>query len=379
MENQAIKAAQHLYQYLYEKHWDGERLMGPDCGVRWNRRVLRYGKSLLPFVDWKDDYFYLQAQAYWIMSNINFRDVASEYDYLKIASLCANSILDAQTDEGYWAYPHPEWEGRIHTVDCTWAAIGMLAVYEADTAQEQLLAGAINWYKHLVNVTKFQEYQGTLAVNYFTQLGSTIVPNNTPVVLAYLARLSMTTQSDEYLEYAQKLIAFMDLVQLDDGEIPYKLKNEQGKGSEQEHFQCYQYNAFQLQHLAMYHSYTGDETVLPIIQRIAKFIAGGVKSDGSCRFDCQDTPHHAYYHTMVVSSSLGIARRLGLCDSQYLEDCSLNYILKLQRQDGSFPYSQDYYILPDNRSYPRTLSMTLYHLLNKHLDIGVTQQKEQAL
>ncbi len=81
---------------------------------------------------------------------------------------------------------------------------------------------------------------------------------------------------------------------------------------------------------------------------------------------------------MAVASSLGITRRLGLYDTQELEDRILNYVMAFQRKDGSFPYSKDYLFIPDNRSYPRTLSMMLYHLLNKRLDINTTLHKERT-
>lgn len=372
------QAANSLHQYLYNNHWDGERLIGPDCGVRWNRKVLRYGKSLLSTVDWKDDYYYLQAQAYWIMANLSFAEVSTDSDYRAIAQACANTIVETQKPEGYWQYPNPEWAGRIHTVDCTWAAIGLVATYESDTTQEQVINAAKDWYNYLVKVTQFQEYENTLAVNYFANRKTAIIPNNTPVVLAFLGRLAAATNDDSYLELAAKLVAFMALVQRDDGEIPYRIPNAQGEGDEKVHFQCHQYNAFQLQHLAMYHAYTGDDNVLPVIERIAKFIASSVRADGSTKFDCQNTPHYVYYHTMVVSSSLGIARRLGLCDEQALEDRALAYVLAHQRPDGSFPYSTDYFFVPDKRAYPRTLSMTLYHLLNRRLDTKNTQEKVNA-
>ena len=56
-----------------------------------------------------------------------------------------------------------------------------------------------------------------------------------------------------------------------------------------------------------------------------------------------------------------IAGRLG--DYEELAERAFSWTLRRQRQDGSFPFSfGDYLLLSDNRSYPATMAMTLFHL-----------------
>src|SRR3954469_24084375 len=61
-----VNEARRLHAYLHSRHWDGRALTGPDAGVRVNYRVGRYVKSYLRFLPWRDDHYYLQAQAYWV-------------------------------------------------------------------------------------------------------------------------------------------------------------------------------------------------------------------------------------------------------------------------------------------------------------------------
>ena len=59
-----------------------------------------------------------------------------------------------------------------------------------------------------------------------------------------------------------------------------------------------------------------------------------------------------------------IGDRLGLGDFSNDVEKSFNFVTQLQRKNGSFPHSRgDYWLLRDSRSYPRYLSMILYHLL----------------
>ena len=57
------------------------------------------------------------------------------------------------------------------------------------------------------------------------------------------------------------------------GEMPYTIECD---GGGRPHFLCYQYNAFELLDLAHYYSITDDAAVLPIMEKLATFIAHGI-------------------------------------------------------------------------------------------------------
>jgi hypothetical protein len=65
-----------------------------------------------------------------------------------------------------------------------------------------------------------------------------------------------------------------------------------------------------------------------------------------------------------VAAALATAARWGFCRDNEPAQRAFRYLVRLQRQDGSFPFSEgDYYVLRDERVYPRALAMMLRHLL----------------
>ena len=116
-------AAVKLYEAILSKHWDGKALTGPDPGVRFNYRIGRFIKSCLRKVMWHDNYYYLQAQGYWVLSNWVMFNRSGNARNREIAIRCSNNMLARQREDGAWDYPNPEWKGRVATVGCTWRSI----------------------------------------------------------------------------------------------------------------------------------------------------------------------------------------------------------------------------------------------------------------
>ncbi len=374
-----LHAAQTLHRYLSHRFWHDDGLVGPDVGVRFNRVMWRFPKSYLGFLDWQDDYYYLQGQGYWVLDNWQLYDLTGDDACAAMAVRCATGILNTQQPGGYWDYPHPGWKGRIGTVEGVFAALGLLAAYER-TGRDDLLAGVLRWYDYMIHHTGFQRTDAGLAINYFSNKPAGLVPNNSTHALAFFGRLAQVTGEQHYLEHCPALIGFLASVQMESGEFPYSLKNETGEGRDRVHFQCYQYHAFQLQHLAMYYDSTQDAAVLPLIQKVAQFIAGSVRADGSTRFDCTGSPMRVVYNTAAIAAALGIARRLGVHHAQAEEDRAYAYVLARQRPDGGFPYSsREYGFLSDRREYPRTLAMILYHLLLKAAEYHTEYRQQRSL
>jgi hypothetical protein len=354
-------AAERLHRFLCESYWDGESLIGPDQGVGFNRRFWRFAKSYLSFIPWDDSHRYLQAQGYWVLSNWDLYDLIGEDRFAGIAINCAQGIRRSQRPLGHWDYPHPGWAGRIATVEVAWGALGMLASYER-TKSKELLEGVCRAYEFLVEHTGFQKAGAGYALNYFSGKPSAVVPNNTTLGLAFFGRLSHVLGDGRYLSHCGGMIAFLTSAQLESGELPYALDGPLGKG--RPHFQCYQYNAFELQDLAMYYNATGDERALPLIVRVAHFLAEGVRADGSTRVDCNDRSSEVVYHIGAVAAALGIARRMCLFDASDVEERAYSYVLNHERTAGGFGFSRrEHCILRDGRCYPRPTVMILYHLL----------------
>ena len=98
-----------LHSYILRRHWDGQSLAGPDAGIRFNARVGRFVKSYLGFLPWSDSYRYVQAQAYWIFSNWQMRDLLDDGSAGELALACTGYVRSAQSPQGHWDYPNPEW------------------------------------------------------------------------------------------------------------------------------------------------------------------------------------------------------------------------------------------------------------------------------
>jgi hypothetical protein len=241
----------------------------------------------------------------------------------------------------------------------------MLETYR-HTGQEDLLAGSLKWYDYLFSNVGFTEAGGGLAINYFANVPTGPVPNNSTLALAFLGQLAQITGDDHYLKNCPEMITFLDWCQLPTGEFPYQMKDANGAGRDRVHFQCFQYHAFQLQDLAMYHDATGDDRVLPLIANVARFLAPCVNPDGSTQFSCTDYTTRVNYNTAAIAAALGIARRKGAGNYLEVENRAYSYVLANQQPNGGFAYSnREYQVLSDRRFYPRTLSMVLYHLMLK--------------
>ena len=355
-------AALRLHEYLTTTHWNGHALIGPDVGIRLNYRLFRFIKSYFPQMSWKDDYYYVQTQGYWLLDNwqlfSNFRDDK----YRNIAVRCSEYLLKQQREDGAWIYPNPEWHGRIATAEGTWGSLGLLESYR-QTGDARFLASVKKWHRFLVREIGFQQIGPELAVNYFYGKKGVRVPNNSAIVLRFFAELADATERESYRHLCTGLLEFLEAAQEATGEFPYTVEGESGdKGWS--HFQCYQYNAFQCLDLMRYYDFTGDTRAMPLIRRVLDFLRLGLAEDGHSFFECGNRYRAITYHTAVLAQAFARARDLGINGYEALANRAYAYLLAAQRPDGGFGFSQgDYLLLKDQRSYPRNLAMILYHLL----------------
>ena len=366
--NVLFQSAQRLHGYLLKRHWQSGAVYGPDSGVRFNARVGRFIKGYLSFLPWSDNYAYIQSQTYWILSNWLMFDLTGDEVFENLALQGTEFVCAKQRPEGYWEYPNPEWKNRIATVE---GCVGSLALLESfrRTNRPEFLQAAKGFYQFLVEHIGFRQQPNgeMLAVNYFAHAdgGSGGVPNNATLLLWMVAELARATDDRNYLEYGAPMVNWLKHVQLPTGELPYALGKE--PGTDRLHFLCFQYNAFEFLDLVHYYELTDDQEVLPVMESLANFLAGGFTDSGACRFDCDCQTPEVNYYTIVLARALSRAQQMGIGTFSELIQPAFHHALAQQRPDGGFKFFSrfNYGLLADRRSYPRNLSMMLYHLLSE--------------
>ena len=371
------KAAERLYDFVCRNHvqQDGS-LLGPDAGLRWNLRVWRFAKSYFPFLPWKDEPRYLlQAQGYWILTNSAWHRLEGADRYREAAMRCADVVVTRQTAEGCWMYDNPDWSGRVVTVEGCFAALGLIAAYELSKDQKYLDA-AVGWHTYMMSTMGFQKVgPNSLALNYFAGRPSGPVPNNSTLGMWLLAELSNALGDSGYLNNTREMLRFVRDSQLESGELPYAFGG--GYRSDKVHYLCFQYHAFQFLDVARYYELTGNDEALPVLQRIAGFLACGLMPNGDARCSCQQDRPTVHYYTAAVAAALLKATEMGIGDYHDQAANAYRRLISWQRSDGGFDYSaRNYVVLSDRRSYPRPTMMLLKHLilpLELHAESGNTK------
>ncbi|MHB1295060.1 MAG: beta-L-arabinofuranosidase domain-containing protein [Anaerolineae bacterium] len=357
-----LSTATKLHAYLVQRHWTGKALIGPDAGIRLNARIGRFVKSYLNWLPWYDDLYYMQAQGYWTMDNWLLSDITGEERYGAMARACSEGVLQAQFPDGHWEYPNREWRGRIATVEGCFGAISLLETY-ARTHEKAFLDGAVKWYRFMIEEVGYQREEDYLAINYFSNVPGSRVPNNTTLALRTLAQLYAVTEDKEYLRDCSAMVAWLTKVQLPSGELPYAVGSR--TGPDRPHFLCFQYNAFEFMDLVSYRRMAGDESILPVLTRLAPYLSDGILPNGAAVYDCSHrTPEVAYYGA-ALAAALSRATLMGLGEYRELAERAYQRVLSQQRADGGLSYFSrgNYQVLTDRRSYPRYLSMVLNSLL----------------
>ncbi|MCP4778621.1 MAG: hypothetical protein GY880_30770 [Planctomycetaceae bacterium] len=363
-----LDSAERLHAYLLKQHWQAGAVYGPDSGVRFNARIGRFIKGYLTALPWSDNYAYIQSQAYWIFSNWLMHDLTGDPQFETLAVQGTDYVKTQQTSEGYWKYPNPEWKDRIATVE---GCIGSLALVESyrRTGQQVYLEGADKFYQFLLSDIGFrkQSAPSMLAINYFAGTAGEGggVPNNSTLLLWMLGELFDATGRQEYLEHCQPMINWLEHVQLPSGELPYALGNTKDK--DRVHFLCYQYNAFEYLDLAHYYQRTGNKAVVSIMEQLAGYLKNGFTGQGACRYNCQQATPEVNYYTFSLARALSHSQQMAFATCTAEIQRAFRHALSFQRADGGFRFFSryNYRFLEDRRSYPRNLSMMLYHLLSQ--------------
>lgn len=360
--NALFDAAERLQAHLSTRYLADGLLRGPDPGVRLNLRLWRFAKSALPFLPWRDDYVFMQTQGYWILANWVLYESTGEGRFRTTAEQATDAVLRLQTAEGFWRYPLPERRHLVATVEGNWGAAGLLASYAREPRPEWL-EGAQRWHAYLVKTIGFQQHSSGKAINYFDHPRGKI-PNNSVEAAWFFLRLWKASGDSSLLEDVDAMLDFVAAEQLPGGELPYIVNGPYERG--RDHYLCFQYNAFQFLKLAWSERLRPTAAIGRILPGLARFLAGGVRTNGSSATDCfhvASGPEVDFY-TAVLAAALFEGGRLGLVSPGDSADRCYARVLERQRPDGSFAFSTgDWRFLSDKRSYPRQSAMTLFHLL----------------
>lgn len=364
---QRLDAALKLYQWLEKCHLRSGLLRGPDPGVRFNWRALRFLKSAFPWLARGEDYVFMQAQGYWALSNWLLHDLTGEPRYREAALACADAVLALETPEGFWPYPLPERRHLVAALESMWGAAVLLAAHER-TQRREYLEGAIRACDFILNCIGFQPHGDGEAVNYFDQPRGK-VPNNSVTAVWFFLWMAKAAGNERWAARVPALVRFVESVQLPTGEIPYIVEgpNERARA----HYLCFQYNAFQFLYMDWAERIAPGTWSKDTLARLARFLEGGINTSGACANDCaakqarREKPEVDYY-TAALGTALHEAALRGLCGPPPdLSQRCFARLLARQKADGGFDFSTgDYGILADRQSYPRQQAMTLFHLLS---------------
>lgn len=359
-----LETASRLHSYIIEKHWDGRALIGPDPIGKIHWRITRFVRSYLPWLPREDRHVFYQGLAYWIKGNLLLFELTKDRKYLDIARQCADYIVDTQRDDGAWNYPNLTFrKGKVATVEGGWASLALVDTHRF-LGDDKYLQAAIKWYDVMVNVIGFSAYKDSLCVNYYqTPVG--MVPNNATIALWLNAELFDVTGDQRFMEYSDPQIRFLQYSQFESGELSYAFNINY------DHLFCYQYNAFEFLDLANYYNLAKDDRVWQILDKLARYLSGGVLENGACKGDCfKETPEVNYW-TVALATALHKAHKMGLGAYLELSERAYERALSQQNRDGGFGFSKrDYGFLKDRRSYPRYLSMIFNHLLIRASENG---------
>lgn len=356
-----------LHGYLAARHLHDGRLAGADQGVRWNIRLWRFVKSYLPALRPRERYYFLQGQAYWALASWTLGDLTGDAAFHAAAREATRVVRQTQRDDGAWDYPLPERKHLIATVEGDFGAVAMLEAYERE-GDRAYLEAALKWHAYLEREIGYQSHPAGLCVNYF-QKPRGMVPNNTCEWIWVLGRFATATGDANFLANVPAMLGFLEAVMQPTGELPYELPSPH-ENRLQQHYLCYQYNAFQCMKLAWYAHAHNDARARTLAVRLAGYLTGGVTESGAVRASCASANPEVLYYADAVGMALHTVSSYGWADHSVLADRTFRFVASHQRADGGLRHFSrgDYGMLSDRNDYPRYLAMTLYHLCERARD-----------
>jgi hypothetical protein len=361
---------------LIDEYYQDGLIRGPDPGLG---LYLRGGRFLANhFFSGKvreKKYVFQQTQAYFIKSSLILYRITNDDEYKQRALEVGDKIVEMQNADGSWPYPIREWRDRTVTVDCNWAAMGLLDLY-LETKNMKYLAATQKWIDFLITKVGYSKIsEDEIGFRYFRPCSSgTLTPNVTTLSIALLARIYAIKQKGTYKDLISKGLNFIQCVIKPDGEIPYTILVDEKnltlrrrifrRLSPTDHYQCAQYHGFQLMDLCYAIEELGIEKIKDIVSRVSRFLQTFITEDGHVKVQCRNNSSIINYHTSVVGAALLKADEILSLGLYNMGRKAMDFVLKQQTKKGGFPFSQrEYKVFSDTFEYPRANAFILYHLL----------------
>lgn len=374
--DRCLHSAMKNWDFLVDKYYKEGLIQGPDVGVGAYLRGGRFlANTFTPSKVKEKKYAFQQTQAYFIRSSLMLYHITNDEKYKQKAQVVGDQVVRMQCTNGSWHYPLKEWRDKVVVVDCNWAAMGLLDLY-LETENKKYLNAALKWINFLISEVGYSEIaDDKICFHYFSPnyLGK-LTPNITTLSTALLARMFAINQTGIYENLIHKGLNFIQHVMKPNGEIPYTiLEDKKGltlrekiyrKLMPTDHYQCAQYNAFQLMDLCCVYEELNIDRIKDLILKIASFLSTCVANDGRTQIQCGDNSSVIYYHTSAVGAALFKADEVLSLGFSNKGKKAIEFVLKHQNPSGGFPFSQrEYKLFSDSFEYPRTNLYTLYHLL----------------
>jgi hypothetical protein len=295
-----------------------------------------------------------QTQAYWIRANLRIYEMLEEETFLTLAIRTGNALVLRQK-EGWWKSNLIGLSNRLDVIHNTLIANSLFDLYEL-TGDKRYIESVLA-YDDVLNKRIGFTYldDGSAFVKYFSGGKKEFVCNANTLVLSFLGRLTKIGYSRK--EVIEPLLKALSNSMLENGELPYDARFTL-------HYQCTQYNAFELIDLIEYQYYSSDNDAEKLIDKIARWLASRVTSEGHVWYQCNKMfPLITYHHTATLAA-LSAARshvHFNECVQKKISSL-LKFCLERQMKNGLFEYGIFRLSFHDRGAYLRPNCIILKNL-----------------
>jgi len=254
-------------------------------------------------VDWKDNYYYVQAQGV-----LDSRQLATVFEHgRQQVSGYRLALLGIPfgSPAGRWSLALSEsgMAGRIATAEEPGDRWGCLETYR-QTRDRKFLTSVEKWHRFVVREIGFSGSRPGTCCELLLRQERAARFQQFGFSRAILGRSAEASGDDSYLRRCTGLFKFLRAVQEAAGEFPYTVGGVEG-GKVWPHFQCFQYKRiFYASILMRYFDLTGDRCRPGLLSEDCwAFCAKGRRKNGRSYFECGDRHRDVTYHTAVLAQA----------------------------------------------------------------------------
>ncbi len=295
-----------------------------------------------------------QTQAYWIRANLRLYEMLEEETFLTLAIRTGNALVLRQK-EGWWKSNLIGLSNRLDVIHNTLIANSLFDLYEL-TGDKRYMESVLT-YDDVLNKRIGFTYldDGSAFVRYFSGGKKEFVCNANTLVLSFLGRLTKVGYSRK--EVIKSLLKALSNSMLENGELPYDACFTL-------HYQCTQYNAFELMDLIEYQYYSSGNDAEKLIDKIARWLASRVTPEGYVWYQCNKMfPLITYHHTATLAALSAAHTHIHFNEClQKKNSRLLKFCLERQMRNGLFEYGYFRPSFHDRGSYLRPNCIILKNL-----------------